>query len=334
MKQAHNKLTPRVIIQAVFFSLILTGQLSSANAGTVEVGTQFTFQGELIDNGSPANGEYDFLFQLFSSSVGGSPVDFVSVEDLSVNDGLISVELDYGDMPFDGDEKYLQINVRLGDSSGSLTPLVPRQRINVTPYAIQAEFTENSSSPWVDVSGGIQYSDNVYVGSAVFSDSLLTSAAPSNVSPFRARIGGSTRFEIQENGGTSIGSFDPAPAQGLFVESDAKQSLSAHGFVKAATNIECASGVNGGSLSYFNNVNDNDFTTSQNGAGGGCVITVPFDISNAFFTVSAYDTGGVNVFETVVASCSPISNNELQCQLQKIGANTAVSNGVVQLAVY
>lgn len=108
-----------------------------------------------------------------------------------------------------------------------------------------------------------------------------------------------------------------------------------HGFVKAATSIQCGSGINGGSDSFFNNVNGNDFTTTQNGAAGGCSITVPFDISDAFFTVSAYAIGGVKVFQTVVASCSAFSSTQIQCQLQVVaGANTSLSNGVIQLTIY
>ena len=322
-----NKLMT-VLLIASFQSWVL--------AGNIEVGTQFTYQGELIDNGSPANGAYDFVFQLYGSSAGGTVIDFVSVEDLMVSNGLINVELDYGDMPFDGDEKYLQINVRPGDSTGNLEPLIPRQRINVTPYAIQSEFTENGGSQWILVNQSLYYSESVTIGRPDFSSALLSLNAEPNQSPLIARINGGPVLFVTPNRGTQMGGVNvAAPANGLSVDGDATQQISSHGFVKAATYIQCGSGINGGSESFFNNVNGNDFTSTQNGAAGGCTITVPFDISNAFFTVSAHALGGVNVFETVVASCSAISTTQIQCQLHSIsGDTTALSNGVVQLVVY
>lgn len=327
----NNKITKMMALL-----LVTVSSQSWVYAGGADVGTQFTYQGELLDNGSPANGAYDLLIQLYASSNGGSPIDFVNIEDLQVDNGLINVELDYGDLPFDGDEKYLQINVRPGVSTGNLEPLIPRQRINVTPYAIQTEFTENGGSPWTEENSAISYTNKVFVGvQQTQTSGLLTVDSPLGESPFRVKINGSSKLYVLNNGGTALGANTTAPADGLRVEGDAQQSIAAHGFIKAATSIECGAGLNGGSLNYFNNVNGNDFTTTQNGAAGGCSITVPFDISNAFFTVSAHAIGGVNVFESVMASCSAFSNTQIQCQLQQIaGTTTSLSNGVVQMAIY
>ena len=186
------------------------------------------------------------------------------------------------------------------------------------------------------VNESLYYSDSVTIGSPDFSTTLLSLNADNNQSPLIARINGGPVLFVTPNHGTQIGGVNiAAPSNGLSVDGDATQQISSHGFVKAATTIECGAGLNGGSINFFNNVNGNDFTTTQNGAAGGCSITVPFDISSSFFTVSAHAIGGVNVFETVVASCSALSSTQIQCQLQQIaGANTSLSNGVVQLAIY
>ena len=43
--------------------------LVSAQAVAAPVGTAFTYQGQLKAGGIPADGEYDFLFQLFDCRV-------------------------------------------------------------------------------------------------------------------------------------------------------------------------------------------------------------------------------------------------------------------------
>jgi hypothetical protein len=111
------------------------------------VGTAFTYQGRLTDNGNPANGEYDFEFKLFddaSTQVGGP----ITVEDKTVTDGLFTVELDFGNAAFHGESRYLEIGVRPGDSSGDFTPLSPRQELTAVPYALHA-----LEAPWSGLTG-------------------------------------------------------------------------------------------------------------------------------------------------------------------------------------
>ena len=92
--------------------MVLLGLLAHTwvYAGNIEVGTQFTYQGELLDNGSPANGTYDVSVLLFNSVSGGSQVDEYFVDDIVINNGLLNTTLDYGDAPFDGEELYLEIS--------------------------------------------------------------------------------------------------------------------------------------------------------------------------------------------------------------------------------
>ena len=42
------------------------------------LGTAFTYQGRLTDNGSPANGDCDFLFELYVAAKGGTPLDSIT----------------------------------------------------------------------------------------------------------------------------------------------------------------------------------------------------------------------------------------------------------------
>ncbi len=319
----------------ILIGLLLISQVQTTQAGSPPVGTQFTYQGELIDGGSPANGVYDLNIFLYTSENGGSAIEAVAIDDIQINNGLINTEVDFGDLPFSGDERFLEVSIRAGDSTGGYTVLSPRTRINVTPYAIQSAFVENGTTPWNILAGGISYDDQVFVGNATPSGALMTVNSAIGEDPFRVRVSSGSKFTVFSNGGATIGTNSAAPSNGLLVQGQAQQSLFSHGFVKAGTVIGCGAGINGGSQRFFNNVNVTDFTTTQNGAAGGCTITVPFDISDAFFTVSAQETGGVNVFQTAVASCSAFSNTEIQCQLHLVqGSSTSLTNGVVQLMIY
>jgi hypothetical protein len=102
------------------------------------VGAAITYQGQLTDAGSPANGAYDFQFALFTSANGGSAVDTVVADDLAVSAGLINASLDFTDAPYNGQALWVEVQVRPGASSGSYTTLTPRQPLNATPYALYA----------------------------------------------------------------------------------------------------------------------------------------------------------------------------------------------------
>jgi len=112
------------------------------------VGTAFTYQGRLLDGGSPADGTYDLQFALYDALSDGNQVgNMVPVEDVEVTDGYFTVELDFGDV-FDGTALWLEVSVRPGDSSGAYTTLTPRQPLTAAPYARYA-----TGAPWSGLSG-------------------------------------------------------------------------------------------------------------------------------------------------------------------------------------
>jgi len=103
---------------------------------TFTVGTAFTYQGRLTDGGSPANGHYDFKFQLYDAASDGNPVgSTVAQEDVAVSEGLFTVQLDFGTDAFTGEARWLEIGVRPG-SGGTYTILSPRQPLTPAPYAL------------------------------------------------------------------------------------------------------------------------------------------------------------------------------------------------------
>ena len=101
--------------------------------------SSFSYQGKLDDAGSPANGAYDFEFRLFDALSGGAQIgSTITVNDLTVTAGIFNTSLDFGASAFPGANRWLEISVRLGTSTGAYTTLTPRQPINSTPYSIKS----------------------------------------------------------------------------------------------------------------------------------------------------------------------------------------------------
>lgn len=122
-------------LRAVFCSLFVALIASFALAQT----TQFTYQGQFNDGGSPANGQYDLEFKLFSSLTGSLQQGAtVTLGNVQVTNGLFSVTLDFGAAAFPGTNRFLEIGVRPGTSTGAYTTLTPRQQLTSTPYSIRS----------------------------------------------------------------------------------------------------------------------------------------------------------------------------------------------------
>jgi hypothetical protein len=111
--------------------------LCAASAMATPLGSDFTYQGQLTDNGSPANGHYDLQFALFVAASGGSAVDTVTLTDQSISGGSINASLDFTDAPYNGQALWVEVGVRHA-ASGSYVALAPRQAITAAPYALFA----------------------------------------------------------------------------------------------------------------------------------------------------------------------------------------------------
>ncbi len=111
----------------------------------------FTYQGMLKQNGNPANSTLSMTFKLYDALTGGSQVGPTITQDVSVQNGLFTVALDFGNV-WNGADRYLEITV------GS-TVLSPRVKINPVPYASFAQ------RPWQTSGSNIFYTDgNVGIG--------------------------------------------------------------------------------------------------------------------------------------------------------------------------
>jgi hypothetical protein len=99
---------------------------------TLAQASSITYQGQLRDAGQPFTGLADLEFRLYDQLNGGSQVGVSqSLGAVPVEDGLFQVELDFGAASFDGSDRFLEVSV-----NGA--PLVPRQKVTATPYALLA----------------------------------------------------------------------------------------------------------------------------------------------------------------------------------------------------
>src|SRR5438132_6474811 len=104
--------------------LVLHSTLHAASP----IGTVFTYQGRLTDNGSPANGNYDLRFSLYDTlSAGGQIGAILTNAPVPVSNGLFTVTLDFGVGMFSGDARWLEMGVRTNGSAGAYANLSPRQ---------------------------------------------------------------------------------------------------------------------------------------------------------------------------------------------------------------
>ena len=115
-----------------------------------EVGTAFTYQGQLKDDGQPVNDTCDFEFSLWGAPSDGVQIgSTASANAVVATNGLFTVAVDFNTNGFTGDARWLQIAVRCsGDPA--FTTLSPRQELTPAPYALALPglWTEqNATSP-------------------------------------------------------------------------------------------------------------------------------------------------------------------------------------------
>ena len=142
------------IVQSIRLSLMALLLCSSGGVLQAQA-TSFTYQGRLTDGGNPATGAYDLQFRLFDALVSGNQVGSTVIrDDVAVSNGIFTVYLDFGGATFPGANRWLEIAVRPGASTGAFTALSPLQPITSTPYTVQSLNATNATTA-VNFSGAL-----------------------------------------------------------------------------------------------------------------------------------------------------------------------------------
>lgn len=107
---------------------LLAGVHRSAAQGT----TAFTYQGQLHDSTTNANGTYTMIFALYDSVSGGNQIGSTITTSPTLANGLFTVNLDFGNVFTNGNASWLDITITNG---GATQELSPRVQVLPTPYA-------------------------------------------------------------------------------------------------------------------------------------------------------------------------------------------------------
>src|SRR3989442_3065833 len=159
--QSPNKENqPRSLVKRLLWLLMIFVAWPTPQAVSTPLGTGFTYQGQLILNGSPYNGTATLRFSLWDAAGSGSPPvggaqigSSQLLVNVPVTNGLFVVELNdagtFGPNAFNGDARWLQVEVCTDVSCTSGTVLAPRQQIRATPYS------RFSAAPWQLLGGNV-----------------------------------------------------------------------------------------------------------------------------------------------------------------------------------
>jgi hypothetical protein len=171
---------------ASFFVLV-----SAFVAITPAQSTVLTYQGNLVFEGTPANGNFDFQFSLFSAATGGSQLGLgVGINNVVVSNGSFSVFLNFGNQ-FPGATRFLEMRVRPA-GQGSFTTLTPRQPMTSVPYAVKSLDSE--------LLGGVPADQYVLTADARLSDARSPLPNSANYIQNRTTPQSSTNFNIAGSG--------------------------------------------------------------------------------------------------------------------------------------
>ena len=125
------------------------------------LGTGFTYQGQIKQDGHPVSSTCDLQFGLYDAASLGVQLGVTqTVSSVSVASGLFTVQLnggsEFGASAFAGDARWLAIAVRCPAGSGSYTSL-GRQALTAAPYALYAQRVKGYQNVLVVAKSGGDY---------------------------------------------------------------------------------------------------------------------------------------------------------------------------------
>ncbi|MFG0260673.1 MAG: hypothetical protein ACF8LK_10015 [Phycisphaerales bacterium JB041] len=147
------------------------------------LGPAISYQGTLNDGPAPFDGTASMTFELWDQPEGGSVIGTVEPDGgVAVDNGLFSVELDFGFDAFNGEERWLQITV-------NGVALTPRQRVAAAPYSLQTRGLRVDDAGTVRVPGHFAVLGNGPLVNPGGSNSVLNlQTAPSPYGPIASLV--------------------------------------------------------------------------------------------------------------------------------------------------
>jgi len=276
--------------------------------------TSITYQGQLKNIGTPANGSYNLVFKVFNAVSSGAQVgSTITRNGVAVTNGFFSQTLDFGAGVFTGQPRWMELTV-----NGVV--LTPRQPLTATPYALYALSGPGGSGPW-QASGANVFNTNagnvgigtnapvaalqVQSSTAGAGDNTATFVAPA-IGPYASHVHWGTtgdwyirsaaatgKVVLQDFGGTvGIGTQSPQAKLHLY---DPANSVSHKIQTGAGTNawsrVEFANGDGLWSIGTSRNFNGNEFYFYREGSPNIAFAVQP----NGGVTSESFAQGGRGV---------------------------------------
>jgi hypothetical protein len=136
-QSAHSPNSRFSTAAAVALTIVMSAAFAPSSYAQSELGSSFTYQGQLMLDVEMVNDTADFVFRLWDAETDGNMIgSAVSVDNVTIVDGLFSVELDFGADAFNGQARWLEIDAA-SPSGGAFSTLSPRQPMTATPYSFQ-----------------------------------------------------------------------------------------------------------------------------------------------------------------------------------------------------
>jgi hypothetical protein len=253
-------------IQNLFITLAL---LASLHKATAQGTTAFTYQGQIHDNGTNANGAYTMIFKLYDAVSGGNQIGSAITTSATLANGLFSVNLDFGAGAFNGGARWLDITVTNGPDTQTLSPRLPvlpepyAQFASVAATVTNGAIGSSQLAPNLTVSGTLTVSTNLQIGGTGWSISNIGSYTSSSGSLTNTLLFSSGGIPYITCGNSFYGSIVGVMSDVLF----AANQITSHGSIEVQNSGSYTSVVQlntDGSIVAMGDVTCKDLWASNN----------------------------------------------------------------------
>lgn len=289
----------------ILLKILLTLGLVLAFNAAAQMDNSFNYQGELLDNGSPANGVYDIQVVMLDGSA--QQVGVTSQHDaVQVTNGLFNLNVGFGISMFDGYENYyFEVSVRKTSVGGAYTTLSPVQELQSVPLASNL-VNGNATAGQVLKFNGFQWSPANHpespwsknVGEISYSGSMLLNGNANIIND--VLISGTSRLD-----GVTL------------LRENTYQPSSSNGQLKFMANFWCGTATTTVTRYYNGTYSSGSVSVVAGASSGSCTLTFPFDINERYWNVSS-DSGLARGANCTIGS----SNKKLNCIRYKISDGT------------
>lgn len=341
---------------ALMISLLnAIGQIGRAEGSPQAVaGTAFTYQGLLEENGTAANGNYDFEFALYSAATTGSQIgSSIAINNVAVAKGIFTVQLDFGN-PYWQQQTYLEVRVRKSGAS-TYTTLTPRQAVTAAPLANALPGVyANPANQFVGIGRNNKITSREVFGvNADFGESdmnyggmYVNTVAPQGLPFYGFATNGVFRAWTTynpnpdnvlnpnlNNGAWELYNAHPVSNRPLIqVRSNSiAQQSNANGLVKAGVFANCSSTSSTISRSFVSIVPPSasvppSVSIAWNSTLDACVINFGFNIDQRYYVATA------NAASASFVACAYSSSTSLYCKRFKYDGSR--ENGFIIVLIY